>query len=77
MSKVPGKKDFAIATGGFNWASKGKTTSISETEAKALLKEYGTKVKRDDESQCLYFNYKDKDNIKHELWYADKTTLKS
>jgi len=77
MSKVPGKKDFAIATGGFNWASKGKTTSVSEAEANELLKEYNAKAQRDDESQCLFFNYKDKGNIEHEVWYADKITLKS
>lgn len=76
-SKIPGKKDFAIATGGFNWASNGKTTSVSETEAKRISKEYRAKVERDDESQCLFFNYKDEDNIEHEVWYADKITLKS
>lgn len=77
MSKVPGKKDFAIATGGFNWASNEKTTSVTEAEASNLLKKYNAKVKRDNESQCLFFNYKDEDNIEHELWYADKITLKS
>lgn len=77
MRKVPGKKDFAIATGGFNWASNGKTTSVSEIEANCILKEYGAKVKRDNESQCLFFNYKDEENIEHEIWYADSITLKS
>lgn len=77
MSKVPGKKDFAIATGGFNWASNGKTTSVTEAEASNLLKKYNAKAERDTESQCLFFNYKDEDNIKHEVWYADKITLES
>lgn len=77
MSKVPGKKDFAIATGGFNWASNGKTTSVTEAEASNLLKTYNAKAERDTESQCLFFNYKDENNIKHEVWYADKITLKS
>lgn len=77
MSKVPGKKDFAIATGGFNWASNGKTTSVTEVEANSLLKKYKAKAERDPESQCLFFNYKDENNIKHEIWYADKVTLKS
>jgi len=77
MSKIPGKKDFAIATGGFNWAANGKTTSLTETEANNLLKEYNAKAERDKESQCLVFKYTDKDNRKHEVWYADKTTLKS
>ncbi|MBI6874839.1 glycosyl hydrolase family 18 protein [Clostridium aciditolerans] len=77
MSKVPGKKDFAIATGGFNWASNGKTTSVTEAEASNLLKTYNVKAERDNKSQCLFFNYKDENNIKHEVWYADKVTLES
>lgn len=77
MSKVPGKKNFAIATGGFNWAYNGNTTSVTEVEARGLLKKYNVKSERDTESQCLFFNYKDENNIKHEVWYADKITLNS
>lgn len=77
MDKVPGKKEFAIATGGFNWASNGKTTSLSETEGNRISKEYSAKVERDNESQCLFFNYKDENNIEHQIWYADVITLKS
>ncbi|MBC2396311.1 glycosyl hydrolase family 18 protein [Clostridium tetanomorphum] len=75
MSKVPGKKNFAIATGGFDWASNGKTMAVSEAEVKSILKKYNTKVQRHNESQCLFFNYKDEDNIEHEVWYGDITTL--
>lgn len=77
MSKVLGKKNFAIATGGFDWASNGKTTSITEAYAVDLLKKYNSKAERDSESQCLFFNYKDENDMKHEVWYADKITLKS
>ncbi|WP_027623994.1 glycosyl hydrolase family 18 protein [Clostridium lundense] len=77
MSKVPGKKDFAIATGGFDWASNGKTTSVSEVEANSILKKYEAKVQRENESQCLFFNYKDENNIEHNIWYGDKVTLNS
>ncbi|NMM62956.1 glycosyl hydrolase [Clostridium sp. P21] len=77
MSKVPGKKDFAIATGGFNWSSNRKTTSVTEEEANGILKKYKTKVQRDNDSKCLYFSYKDENNLKHEIWYADKITLNS
>lgn len=76
-SKIPGVKDFAIATGGFNWSSNGKTTQVTEIEASIILKEYSAKAERDNESQCLYFKYKDHENIEHEVWYADKITLKS
>lgn len=77
MSKVPGEKDFAIATGGFDWKSDGKTEAVSEIEAKELLKKYGLKAQRDANSQSLFFKYKDEKNSQHEVWYADKETLKS
>lgn len=76
MSNIPGKKDFAIATGGFDWADNGKTTSVSEIEANKILKEYGARAQRESKSQCLFFNYKDKNNIDHQVWYADNITLK-
>lgn len=75
MVKVPGNKNFAIATGGFNWDSNGKVTSILEIDAKKLVEKYKLKENRDIESQCLTFNYTDEDNVKHEVWYSDKTTL--
>lgn len=75
MNKIPGQKEFAIATGGFNWGSDGKTTLLSENEAKKLLQEYGSKEKRDVKSQSLVFKYVDENSIHHEVWYADKTTL--
>lgn len=77
MNKVPGKKDFAISTGGFDWSSNGKTNSITEVEANILLKEHNVKAKRDTESKCLKFTYKDQDGVTHEVWYADKSTIRS
>lgn len=75
MDSVPGEKSFAIATGGFDWADNGNTKSISEIEAKKTLIEYNIEAKRDDKSKYLIFNYTDKENIKHEVWYADQITL--
>jgi spore germination protein len=77
MKSVPGDKKFAIATGGFNWASDGKVTSLSEVEAQGLVKEYVVKEERDTESQGLVFKYTDRNSIEHEVWYADKNTLNS
>lgn len=77
MERVPGSKSFAIATGGFNWASDGKVTSLSEVEAKDLVKEYSAKEERDIKSKCIVFKYTDEDGIEHEVWYADKNTLNS
>lgn len=75
MKDVPGEKVFAIATGGFDWQDNGNTKSVSEIEAKQILLENNIEAKRDDKSKYLYFSYTDKENIKHEVWYADQTTL--
>jgi len=76
-NRIPGKKEFAIATGGFDWGSNGKVNSITEADAVSLLKKSNIEVKRDSESQCLFFTYEDEEKISHEIWYADKTTLRS
>ena len=75
MKKVPGKKSFAISTGGFDWPLNKKATSICQTEAEILAKKYNVKEERDLESQCLVFKYVDESNISHEVWYADENTL--
>lgn len=75
--RIPGKKEFAIATGGFDWESNGKVTSLTEVDAVNSLKKYEAEEKRDNESQCVFFSYKDENNISHEVWYADRITLRS
>ncbi|MBE6072459.1 MAG: glycosyl hydrolase [Clostridium butyricum] len=75
MEKIPGEKNYAIATGGFDWEIGGKGKAISEKDAKELLKEYDTERRRDQNSKCVVFNYTDENNIKHEVWYADNVTL--
>ncbi|MDU5109139.1 MAG: glycosyl hydrolase family 18 protein [Clostridium sp.] len=83
MNKYEVKKDFALATGGFDWPEgasgsangNGKVKSVTEKEAKSLMIEYNAEAIRDEESKYLYFKYKDEDNINHEVWYADNETL--
>lgn len=75
MEKVPGTKEFAVASGGFDWDENGKTTSVDEKKAEELLEKYKSEKKRDSTSGCIYFEYIDESNIKHEVWYADKDTL--
>ena len=77
MKKVPGEKNFALATGGFDWSSEGKTKSITEIEARGKAVEYDAKVERDKESDALVFKYEDENKINHEVWYADTITLSS
>lgn len=72
---LPGKINFALATGGFDWDSEGNITSITEEKGFKLMEEYNAAYIRDEESQCIVYNYKDKDSVEHEVWFADATTL--
>lgn len=75
MELLPGHKNFALATGGNDWSSDGKVTSLTESDAQALLVESGEEVQRDIESGSLFFSFSDEQNIRHEVWFADATTL--
>lgn len=75
MESVPGEKNFAIATGGFDWDSEGGTKSITEIEARSKIVEYDAKVERDKESDALVFKYEDENKVKHEVWYSDTITI--
>ncbi|MDF2879071.1 MAG: glycosyl hydrolase [Clostridia bacterium] len=75
MSVLPGEKNFAIATGGFDWSVKGTVTALTEIEAYSLAVEYSANIIRDPESQALVYHYEDLDKIQHEVWYADTVTF--
>lgn len=75
MSGVPGNKEFALATGGFDWNEEGKTEAVSQIQAEGLIKQYDAEVERDEESQCIKFIYEDTEGVMHEVWYADMVTL--
>lgn len=72
-SNLPGKRNFAIATGGFDWAND-IVTELSQKEAYALARQENAKQQRDEASQALSFSYT-RDNTVHEVWYADSITL--
>ncbi len=75
MSALPGSKSAAFATGGCIWGNNGEKRFLTEVEAKSLAVTYDAAAKRDKESQCLVFSYKDK-GITYQVWYADIETLK-
>lgn len=70
---LPGKRVFALATGGYDWAD-GKASSLKEQAAIALAKQYDAEEIRDETSQAITFSYK-LENVTHRVWYADATTL--
>lgn len=73
--QIKGTKTVAFATGGYAWPEKGRVRAVSESEAVALASEMNVSVKRDGNSQCLYYTYNEK-NIETTVWYADAITLK-
>lgn len=76
MEALPGKKSFAIATGGFDWAQDAQAASLTYKKALELQQRYGVQARRDAESGCLVFQYQDDQGKAHEVWYADGQTLR-
>lgn len=75
MEALPGEKSVAISTGGCKWGDNGTKSFLTEAEARALLASYGDEIKRDEDSQCVIFDYKDKAGVSYQVWYADVKTL--
>ncbi|ABX42576.1 glycosyl hydrolase family 18 protein [Lachnoclostridium phytofermentans] len=75
MTKLPGKVNFAVAAGGFDFAENGSVGQVTETKAEQIKQDYNASTYRDEESQCLVFTYIDKEKVSHEVWYADNSTI--
>lgn len=74
MKDIPGKKNFAVATGGFDFGEDNSVKAITEVEARQLEEEYKQVSSRDEKSQSLVFHYEEA-GISHEVWYGDKRTI--
>lgn len=70
---LPGKRNFAIATGGFDWAGT-EAMALSYKEADALARQENAMQQRDAGSQAVTFSY-NRDDRAHQVWYADSITL--
>ncbi|AZK46436.1 glycosyl hydrolase family 18 protein [Paenibacillus lentus] len=76
MKVLPGEAGIALSVGGFDWAAKGKVTSLTEKQAVKLLRRSNVAVPmRDKASGSVYFTYKDEGGQKHTVWYADGETI--
>lgn len=75
MKALPGEKSAAFSTGGCLWGDNGKKRFLTEVEARTLARVYSVEPKRDEESQCLVFGYKDIYGVSYQVWYADVETL--
>ncbi|GMB00502.1 glycosyl hydrolase family 18 protein [Pelosinus sp. IPA-1] len=74
METLPGEKTVAFSTGGCLWGDNGEKRFLTEVEAKTLAVTYGVETRRDEESQCVVFDYKDM-GVTYQVWYADVKTL--
>ena len=74
MEALPGEKSVAFSTGGCLWGDNGEKRFLTEVEAKTLAMIYDVEIKRDEESQCIVFDYKSK-GVTYQVWYADVKTL--
>ncbi len=74
IQALPGEKSIAFSTGGCLWGDNGEKRFLSEVEAKTLAAIYDRETKRDEESQCIVFDYKDR-GVTYQVWYADVKTL--
>lgn len=72
-AELPGRRHFALATGGFDWTDKA-TKALSGGEAHALARREKANQLRDPGSQAISFSYRQADGL-HEVWYADSITL--
>jgi len=76
MIDVPGQHGFALATGGYDWEEHGEITEVTESDVDRIIARYNPTLYRDKDSRSVYFEYTDAQNVMHEVWYADHTTLK-
>ena len=72
---LPGKVNFALATGGFDFDGNGTVKSITEKQVVELLALFEKSPEREEESQALFFDYIDNGGIEHRVWYADSKTI--
>lgn len=70
---LPGRRHFALATGGFEWVGE-SVTALSQEEAHALARKEKADRQRDAGSQAVSFSYRREDGV-HQVWYADSITL--
>lgn len=75
MSALPGRKTFALATGGYDWKRGEAGQQITEQNAFFIRADNNLYVRRSESSYALRYEYYDEDNALHTVWYADSHTI--
>lgn len=76
METLPGTINFALATGGFDFAQDGSVAQIDTKTAKAVAMRYDAIEHTDEASGDHVYTYTDEDGMSHEVWYADQDTIR-
>ncbi len=63
-----------IAAYGYDWSSKG-TKAYGMDGINTIASTYNAKIKFDATSKSPYFNYIDKNDIKHTVWFENSTSI--
>lgn len=75
-SLLPGRVEYALATGGYDWRTHSDASQLTQSAAQTLFSTRGVGAcTRDGDSGALTFRYKDENKKKHTVWYADAQTL--
>lgn len=75
-SVLPGKRIYALATGGYDWDKDGKAVQVTLKGAYELFSSSATDATvRDMASGALNFHYNDSSGGAHSVWFADTRTL--
>ena len=75
MQYLPGRKTFALATGGFEWVGGKNARAVTQLQALSLAEEFQAEPARDEKSGAMFFTYQDSLKRTHEVWFADDVTL--
>ncbi len=75
MEQLPGRINFALATGGFDFAKDASVAQVTMSQAQRLQEDAVSEICRDEDSNAVYFDYEDSTGMKHQVWYADEKTL--
>ena len=75
MQYLPGRKTFALATGGFHWIGGKSEAAITQTQALDLADDNHAEPTRDPACGAMTYTFQDSLKRTHEVWFADVETL--
>ena len=72
LEYIPAEKILlGIANYGYDWAENGNTIDLTEKKAVKTAQRYNSEIKWNNIYQTPYFNYEDKNGVKHEVWFEN------